>query len=589
MVRSISTSPFRTSKIATSSNDVIVLSDEDSPTHSGSPISAPQEGGATDVCQIQQLLEQEESKLRRLKQLRGIQGPVTGATSGIQGPVTSTASGVQGPVTAAVSSIQGPVTSAASGIQGPVTGAASGEPEAKTRTSTKTNIVVVPGNQSGQKSATSTSSAGATGISSRLQHIVDSIAVDQAFPPSHNSSSSSVLKQQTVGLINKSLAHLGQSGKTTSDPLSLTTKTPPPLLPSTSSTTYSGKVSVPMAASSSDPGPPSLRPVNPEREKTVMAAVENSKRYKDYLSKNMLAKRSFLKQIERKIASAPYPKTFRQVWPVIPVFDTSFIRNYGLEAIMQHFDSSLSSSAAQDKANSSSKVKPICNQCGCDFASAWQIRKSNSKQLLLCEACDFANLKILQRSKLANQLRDLLASVSKEREHFEAECEEARKQVVSAERQLVQAMMAQQHSLPPLFPSFSKTSATTTSSKTFQQSLRGKLQAGTMLVTSTQAVIPSILPSLSSTREVGEGSRKRKESGATASSIPAGKSLKLDQTLDKLSKALLERKLDEQRQQAAGRGKEGEVGGGTPDSRRSKRKGTPRHKRHLSSSSPNSP
>ena len=522
---------------------MIVLSDEDSPTHSGSPISAPQEDGATDVCQIQQLLEQEESKLRRLKQLRGIQAPGTAA------------------------------------------GSAESE-GGKTRVSTRTNIVVVPGNQIQQKSATS--SAGATGISSRLQHIVDSIAVDQAFPPSHNSSSV-VLKQHTVGLISKSLAHLTQTGKTSSDPLSLTT--PPPLLPSSSSSssTYSGKVSVPV--SSSDPGPPSLRPVNPEREKTVMAAVENSKRYKDYLSKNMLAKRAFLKQIERKIATAPYPKTFRQVWPVIPVFDNSFIRNYGLEAIMQHFDSSLSSSAAQDRANSSSKVKPICNQCGCDFASAWQIRKSNSKQLLLCEACDFANLKILQRSKLANQLRDLLASVSKEREQFEAECEEARKQVVSAERQLVQAMMAQQHALPPLFPSSCKPSGASTSSKTSQQMPRGKLHGGTMLVSSIPAVIPSILPSLSSTREASDGSRKRKETGATAAgTIPPGKSLKLDQTLDKLSKALLERKLDEQRQQAAaGRGKEGEGGGGTPDSRRSKRKGTPRHKRHLSSSSPNSP
>ena len=520
------------------------------------------------MCQIQQLLEQEESKLRRLKQLRGIQSPVTTAADTASSEHTRTPA----------------------------------------RTSSKSNIVVVPGNQS-QKPTSSAS--GATGISSRLQHIVDSIAVDQAFPPTHKPAAGPHLKQQAVGLSNKNLAHLTQAkaGRdviTIPDSASLAANPPPPLLPtpasssSSSSSSSPGKMMVQVSSvSSSDPSPPSLRPVDPEREKAVMAAVENSKRYKDYLSKHLLAKRSFQKQIERKIAAAPYPKTFRQVWPVIPVYDASFIRNYGLEAIMQHFDSSLSSSAAQDRANGSSKVKPVCNQCGCDFASAWQIRKSNSKQLLLCEACDFANLKILQRSKLANQLRDLLASVSKERDQFQAECEEARKQVVSVERQLVQAMMAQQHVLPPLLPSSQKggqpsanslTTNTGHSSKGHSsQPSRGKLHMGAMLVTSSQAVIPSILPSLSS-REATEGPKKRKEAGGNTGGAPQGKSLKLDQTLDKLSKALLERKLDEQRQQAAaGRGREGEGAGGTPDSRKSKRKGTPRHKRHLSSSSPNSP
>lgn len=544
-------------------NDVIVLSDEDSPTCSRSPISAPQEAGAADVCQIQQLLEQEETKLRRLKQLRGIQSPV----------IVSTAT------------------------------SAEADDSKPPRSSTKSNIVVVPGNQS-QKAAT-TVAGPVTGISSRLQHIVDSIAVDQAFPPSHKSSTPSAasgstqLKQQTVGLINKSLAHLTQPQAkgganrdiiTISDPPSLASKTPPPLLP-TPAVTHSSEVASiqvsSVSSSSSDPGPPSLRPVDPEREKTVMAAVENSKRYKDYLSKHLLAKRSFQKQIERKIAASPYPKTFRQVWPVIPVFDASFIRNYGLEAIMQHFDSSLNSSAAQDKANGSSKVKPICNQCGCDFASAWQIRKSNSKQLLLCEACDFANLKILQRSKLANQLRDLLASVSKEREQFQAECEEARKQVVSVERQLVLAMMNQQHVLLSASGSVPPATSILSTSHTSRVSQSSKGRT-TMLVNSSQAVIPSILPSLSS-RETSDGSRKRKDAGGNAAGAPPGKSVKLDQTLDKLSKVLLERKLDEQRQAAAGRGKEAEGVGGPPDSRKSKRKGTPRHKRHLSSSSPNSP
>ena len=455
----------------------------------------------------------------------------------------------------------------------------------RTRPQVKSNIVVVPGNQ---KSVPT--SAGPTGISSRLQHIVDSIAVDQAFPPSHKSTSA--LK---AGI---------KTGHDIIDPLTLASKAPPPLLPSPAITSVSTnktssilsssvmtcsssdpgppllKPSSVMTCSSSDPGPPRLKPVDPDREKTVMAAVENSRRYREYLSKNLLAKRNLQKQIERKIATAPYPKTFRQVWPVIPVFDPSFIRNYGLEAIMQHFDSSLNSSAAQDKINNSSKVKPICNQCGFDFASAWQIRKSNSKQLLLCEACDFANLKILQRSKLSNQLRDLLASISKEKDQFEAECEETRKQVVAMERQLVQAMMNQQHSFTPLYSASQKPTTTSLTSSRGHITSRGKIHSGAMYVTSAQAVIPSILPSLTTSRD--DGSRKRKE--ISSSVAPPGKSIKLDQTLDKLSKALLERKLDEQRQQVT-RG--GDVVGTTPDSRKSKRKGTPRHKRHLSSS--NSP
>ena len=92
---------------------------------------------------------------------------------------------------------------------------------------------------------------------------------------------------------------------------------------------------------------------------------------------------------------------------------------------------------SQDKMNSASRVKPICNQCGCDFASAWQIRKSNSKQVLLCEACDFISLKILQCSKLANQMKELVEPIKKEEDKFSVDCEEARKQVVALERQTV--------------------------------------------------------------------------------------------------------------------------------------------------------
>ena len=68
----------------------------------------------------------------------------------------------------------------------------------------------------------------------------------------------------------------------------------------------------------------------------IQQAVENSRRYKDYLMKQSHVRRSFQKQMEKKIAMCPYPKTFRQVWPVIPVHDPSFVRNFGLKAIFLH-------------------------------------------------------------------------------------------------------------------------------------------------------------------------------------------------------------------------------------------------------------
>ena len=68
----------------------------------------------------------------------------------------------------------------------------------------------------------------------------------------------------------------------------------------------------------------------------IQQAVENSRRYKDYLMKQSHVRRSFQKQMEKKIAMCPYPKTFRQVWPVVPVHDPSFVRNFGLEAIFLH-------------------------------------------------------------------------------------------------------------------------------------------------------------------------------------------------------------------------------------------------------------
>ncbi len=217
---------------------------------------------------------------------------------------------------------------------------------------------------------------------------------------------------------------------------------PPPLLssllPSTASVMHSysrgnTSIQVPTISTTSQHGEKAPQDLSDER--AVMRAVENSRRYRDYISKQQQVRKSFQKQIDRKISLASYPKTFRQVWPIIPVHDSTFVRNFGLESVFLRFDPNWK--AAQQKLAASSRVKPICNQCGCDFASAWQIRKSNSKQLLLCESCDFTNLKILQREKLSTQLRDLVDLIRKEEVRFAEECEEARKQVVAIERQSI--------------------------------------------------------------------------------------------------------------------------------------------------------
>ena len=251
-------------------------------------------------------------------------------------------------------------------------------------------------------------------------------------------------------------------------------------------------------------------------------------------------------------------------------------------------------------------MKPICNQCGCDFASAWQIRKSNSKQLLLCESCDFQNLKILQRTKLGNQLKDLLEDIKKDETKFGVECDEARKQVLLLEKKAVE-------SPPPLTNSngsnvilgqvkqgLSNTlghvnqavldkqvssrvqalSSTASASIAKKQQLvlqhtqanrvvsantvnlsSGKFQGGTV------SVIPSILGQRSSEKKEnvvvvgvkrkeqpqhggGGGARKQKDGTSPPPSKMCKPGSTLDLTLNRLSKQLITRKLDEHRKES---------------------------------------
>ena len=670
-------------------SDVIIVDDEDSPINAQQQLGAgagnPAQS-ATDLHALKELLDQEEKKLNMLKSKRVRQ------TSPINNAAVATRAG-NGPT------IQGSALNKATGRAVNSVGAMRESPVPyKSTNQSKPSIVVVPGKstaRSSGSSATSTvssrtnSSVPSTGISSRLQQIVDTVAVDQALGSINSASAHNALRSMTSTaqvkllssmqtppvpslittsnssqkLSNGGLVH--QLSTSNMPPLrpklpsgarpsheiitigdSPITKNPPPLLP-TPSTTLSGlnsHVRIPTATATGSIQVPAISSTSRALsaianasigggEVGTMEAVENSKRYREYRLKQLHSKKTFQKQMERRMVSAPYPKTFRQVWPVVPIQDPTFIRNFGLESVLHHFDSGLK--ALHEKTSNASKVKPICNQCGCDFASAWQIRKNNSKQLLLCEACDFQNLKILQRSKLSNQLKDLLESVEKEEDKFSQQCEEALKQVIALEKQ---SLLASHTNKPPPLTSNLQAKVSDRSNHTIVRVSDGRpsglstaigggggntMRASVYSVSRMQttsglsevavqprAVIPSIIGQMSQNAGVAvESSRKRKDPGSVNSNaaLPPSKAIKtgsvLDQTLSKLSQQLIHRKLDEQRQELVGDSGEdvenqrnaspsptpGMMATPTSkvvkESRKSRRKGTPRHKRHLSSSS----
>ena len=159
---------------------------------------------------------------------------------------------------------------------------------------------------------------------------------------------------------------------------------------------------------------------------TSILPSTHSCRKRDYLVKQSMINKNFQEQINRKIVKAAYPKAFRQIWPVIPTKDSIFLSNYGLESIYHHLNSS--SSDMKDE----NEVKPICYQCGYDFASAW--RKCNSKQLPICEVCDIKKFKLQHSHKIKTQLKEFMESMKEEEGKFRAECKEASQQVLSLEK-----------------------------------------------------------------------------------------------------------------------------------------------------------
>lgn len=641
----------------------------------------------SNIQALRELLKKEEQKLSILKNMHHQQGhtPTSKPSSMVQGSALNKTSG-----------------------RSSASGSGRNSPSLRASQQPKHSIVVVPGNQatSSASRVQASSSSSNSGISSRLQQLVDNIAVDQALsscseklggtgggggtaagksskvmvnsagpsklvtvttPPvpgltslsnssahKHNnfitssndrrlqlSSASNVppLKPKvvTASTANRSSSSSSHEIITISD--SPMGKNPPPLLSSTSGSatrvptaTANGSIHMPTISSGPARTTSSASAVTGMDRKNYSQAIENSRRYREYLLKQNHAKKNFQRQMERKMMAAAYPKTFRQVWPLIPVYDPNFVRNFGLEAVALHFDPA--AKAQLEKNNN--KVKPICNQCGCDFASAWQIRKSNSKQLLLCEACDFQNLKILQRSKLSNQLKEVMESVKTEEDKFAVECETARKHMVELEKQaadkpppLTSQLTGQSKSVSP--SSVQRAGHTVS---TVTKNPLSKLHAvynttggkpvpvvqpphskanGTHLVQQQTKkpvpAIPSILPQSTSSGGGGGGGRgevgsKRAAPGSarTTGQGPPSKVFKpgsaLDQTLNRLSKQLIERKLDEVVVVSV-RGEVENTSGSreavSPTSplpagqkTKSRRKGTPKHKRLLSASSVNS-
>jgi hypothetical protein len=550
-----------------------------------------------DVEALRELLHKEERKLDVLKSIHGRQGG--GSVSANQ-----------------PSAIQGSALNKTSGRS-----PGSGRSSPNLRPQSKHSIVVVPGNQNRQAAAVSN-----PGISPRLQQLVDNISVDHTTDgaqPSSGKAMATVTTPPVPGLTslaggaslsrkynstNNKHLQLGvptlkpkttATSRATHEIITITDspvgKKPPPLLSSSTTAariptaTSNGSIQVPTISSSSVHA--NLATV--ADKKNLLKAAENSRRYRDYILKQTHAKKNFQKQIERKMVVAPYPKTFRQVWPLIPIHDSSFVRNFGIEAVMHHFDPE--SKALQEKTNS--KVKPVCNQCGCDFASAWQIRKSNSKQLLLCEACDFQNLKILQRSKLSNQLKELLDAIKVDQVKFVGECEEARKQMLELEK-----MAAVVTPPPPLTSQLPQRGGhqlivTTVGSGESQGRVAGnrylvttvanssrKLSQPSIIATSSQprtvyqqkssgaasavnqqkqlpnhvttvgeATSNVVIPSVLGQRRIQPGSGVKRAAGEVASGTPSSKMCKpgsvLDLTLGRLSEQLIKRQLDEKRQE----------------------------------------
>ncbi len=615
------------------------------------------------VQALRELLQVEEKKLSVLKTIHGLQGG------------TST--------TKSISSIQGSALNKASGRP-------SGRSSPSLRASQpKHSIVVVPGNQATQLQASASSTTTNSGISPRLQQLVDNIGVATAGSALKSSMGAgkgiskklvAVTTPPVPGLTSLSTSKYNLITSTSNDrlfqqisansipqikPKIVTTnrsssheiitisdsprgsKNPPPLLSAFSSSslkiptaTSNGSIQVPTISSTLVLG---QLPVSSSMAitKSYVQTAEATRRYREQLLKQTHAKKSFQKQIERKMVVAPYPKTFRQVWPLIPVHDSSFVRNFGLESVMHHFDPN--SKAAQEKSNS--KVKPICNQCGCDFASAWQIRKSNSKQLLLCEACDFQNLKILQRSKLSNQLKELRESIKAEVDKFTQEWEERFHDLEKKATEAPPPLTSQLISLKSLQRGSTTVIGSQVGGKAVvvgQQSANSRYQVasiqGKQMQAATQAyltnstkhtiVIPSILGQKSDSQKQTAANEvvvvgSKRPSGGQAPPPPS-KVYKpgsaLDQTLNRLSKQLIKRKLDEHRQECqpdpdpeqeeqtaavvlvggeplpVATSLEPETVVTSPTSpssfagqkTKSRRKGTPKHKRHLSASSMNS-
>lgn len=443
-------------------------------------------------------------------------------------------------------------------------------------------------------------------ISSRLQQLVDSVAVEQ------------------IGKIKrKSPNNLGKSNSpdviTISDTPS--PNSPPALISSTVS--LPSVIQVPGISSFGD---------GSLSEDTIIKSIEGSRKYREFVLKHATSRRLFQKQMDKKVANAPYPKTFRQVWPIIPVQDPLFLKNLGLETVTMYFDPNWKSNFSRSL--QSSKAKPVCNQCGCDFASAWQIRKNNSKQVLLCESCDFTNLKVLQRTKLGNQLKDLMDGVKKEEGKFYDEFESGKRQIVAAERAITlnqwnKARIATQIGDRKSHDNHMTTANHTKGSVSLSSQIK---ERGVVNQTKDRVTIPSLLSSshervsyLMSSKLQNTAPVKRQSNQDTAN-IPR-KSTKVDSTLNHLTQQLLIKQVDEKCKKhrqtlvpsptpqilsstttppppplqpmatndvSTGTGSNTGTGSGTSsgigsgigfDSRKNRRKGKPRQNRFLSNSS----
>ena len=456
---------------------------------------------------------------------------------------------------------------------------------------TKPGIVLVLGQQT---DAYSSASISGTGVSSSLQQSVNVHDVSGKFPGANIMSRVVYLTSPNVPCLTAMLSspltnkNTLSSNSSRSNTTTVAAKVMPQIMSTSTNTKSSNKVTSPSDVpisrnpSSTPSGTAKMHTATDDllqvatvpslcwpNTRITNCNAEYSCKYRDYVVKQNFTKKVFQKQIEHKIVRAAYPKSFRQVWPLIPTQKSVFVRHYGLECVT-HYLNSTSSTAHEKKVNI---VHPYCTLCGFDFASSWQIRQKNSKRLLYCETCDIQNIKTTQRLKLENHFKILIDTIKKEESKFDIICEAGKKQFLLQENMAAERTpLLVTNSCNPLvqtkgIPASSVSSTAQTNLANTISALRMKLYnhfRNSAVSSTCRRTLPfttssSSGPMSSTKKQVLVGLKRKHTRGRDAATRQVDKpppskvskpGLVLDMSLIKINQQLLTQKLDQKKDQS---------------------------------------